>query len=184
MKELSLNILDIAQNSVKAGATLVTITVDAQPAENCLTITVADNGCGMSEEFVRRVTDPFTTTRTTRKVGLGIPLFKLSAEQAGGDFSIRSKVGEGTVVTARYELGHIDRMPLGDIAGTISALVGADPAIDFVYEQRVGAESFVLDTREVRGILGDVPLDSPEVLLWIREYLSEQITNMKGAEQI
>ena len=180
MQELSLNILDVAENSVRAGATLTTILVDEQPQQDLLTIQIADNGCGMSEEQVQRVTDPFFTTRTTRKVGLGVPLLKMAAELAGGSFSIRSKLGEGTTTTATFQLGHIDRMPLGDVAATICTLVQCNPEIDFVYTYRRGEREFSADTRQFRQILGDVPFDTPEVSDYIREYLNENKLDTDG----
>ena len=170
MQELSLNILDVAENSVRAGATLTTILVDEQPQQDLLTIQIADNGCGMSEEQVQRVTDPFFTTRTTRKVGLGVPLLKMAAELAGGSFSIRSKLGEGTTTTATFQLGHIDRMPLGDVAATICTLVQCNPEIDFVYTYRPGEREFSADTRQFRQILEGVPLSDPHAVTFLRGY--------------
>jgi hypothetical protein len=181
MKELSLNILDVSQNSISAGATALDITVTSS-GDGILTITVADNGCGMSPEFLARCTDPFTTTRSTRRVGLGLPLLRLAAEQAGGNLDINSQLGKGTVVTARFREDHIDCPPLGDLAGTISILIqGAPDTLEIVYTHRTPAGMFRLDTRELRKILGrDIPLSSPEVSAWIRDYLAEgeQITMM------
>lgn len=173
MQELSLNVLDIAQNSVRAGASLIEITVDEQPAADTLTITVRDDGCGMTPEQVRRVTDPFFTTRTTRKVGLGVPFFKLAAESTGGHFHIESEPGVGTTVTAVFGLSHIDRMPLGDITSTIHNLIVYHPDTDFIYIYRYDGAEFTLDTREMREILGGIPLNAPEVAGYILEYLTE-----------
>lgn len=116
MKEISLNILDVAQNSLRANATEINILVFFDTAADRLTVSIKDNGCGMSQEFVSRVLDPFTTTRTTRRVGLGLPLFRQSALEAGGDLSIESREGKGTEVAAWFRTSHIDRMPLGDLA--------------------------------------------------------------------
>ena len=116
MRELALNVLDITENSLSAGAKLIQITLDIRFSADTFSITIEDDGCGMSEEMLARVTDPFTTTRTTRKVGMGLPLFRYSAESTGGSFSITSKEGEGTRVCAVYHIGHIDRIPLGDFA--------------------------------------------------------------------
>ena len=129
MTEISLNILDVAENSTKAGAALVTITVDADFEADQLTVSIEDNGCGMTPEQVERVTDPFFTSRTTRKVGLGVPFFKYAAESTGGSFQIESTIGVGTTVTATFTLSHIDRMPLGDINSTIHTLVVYHPEI-------------------------------------------------------
>ena len=133
MTELSLNILDIAENSVKAGASLTEITVEVDTAQNLLEIIIRDNGCGMSEEQVKQVVDPFYTTRTTRKVGLGVPFFKESAEATGGSFSIESKIGIGTTVKASYKLDNIDRMPMGDLTATIHTLITMHEDLDFLF---------------------------------------------------
>lgn len=173
MQEISLNILDIAQNSVAAQARLVSIKVEECAAEDRLTVEIRDDGAGMSPEQVERVTDPFYTTRRTRRVGLGVPFFKMAAELSGGSFGIRSRKGEGTVVTAVFVLGSIDRMPLGDVNETVSTLIFCNPGIDFVYTRRKDGREFTLDTRTLRGVLGEVPLNAPEVSGWIRDYLRE-----------
>ena len=180
MQELSLNVLDIAQNSVRAKADLIEITVDEQPGKDLLTITIADNGCGMSAEQVHKVIDPFFTTRTTRKVGLGVPFLKLAAEMTGGTLAIDSKVNVGTTVTATFGLTHIDRMPLGDMAGTISSLVQCNPDIDFVYTYRRGEQAFAADTREFRQVLAGVPLSNPEVVGFISSFIRENMTEIQG----
>ena len=180
MQELSLNILDIAQNSVKAGAAHVQIAVEEEPLADRLTVTVTDDGKGMDEATVKRVTDPFYTTRTTRKVGLGIPFFKMAAEMTGGRFSIRSAPGEGTTVQAVFGYSHIDRMPLGDIAGTISALMCLNEAIDFTYTHRIGERTFTASTAEFKAALGPVPMSVPQVMQFVREYLEEHITDLNG----
>ena len=178
MLELSLNILDIAQNSIKAKATRLEIDILEDFQDNLLTITIQDNGCGMSEEFLRNVTNPFTTTRTERKVGLGLPFFKQAAEDTGGSLTIKSEVGVGTSVIATFTHDHIDRQPLGDIAGTIFSIVSMNPMLALYYKHVVNGETFIFDTEEVRGVLGDVPLDSLDVLLWIQGYLNEGINNL------
>ncbi|MBE6762052.1 MAG: sensor histidine kinase [Ruminococcaceae bacterium] len=180
MTELSLNILDIAENSVKAGAPLTEITVTANTSQNLLEIIIRDNGCGMTEEQVKRVIDPFYTTRTTRKVGLGVPFFKESAESAGGSFFIDSKVGVGTTVKASYELDNIDRMPMGDLTATIHTLVTMHCDLDFLFTYRVNENEFVLDTRELREILGDISFKEYEVSNYIKDYLKENITSVTG----
>ncbi|MBE6934958.1 MAG: ATP-binding protein [Ruminococcaceae bacterium] len=177
MKELSLNILDIAKNSVKAEATRIDISIIEE--NGVRTLTIADDGCGMSPEFLSRVTDPFTTTRTTRPVGMGLPLLKLAAEQAEGDMTIRSQQGEGhgTTVTATFRIDHLDCVPVGDVASTMAALIQGSPEIDFVFTYRTAAGEKFLSTIEMREILGDVPLDTPEVLMWVTESLNEPFTN-------
>ncbi|MBQ3519200.1 MAG: ATP-binding protein [Clostridia bacterium] len=182
MKELSLNILDIAQNSIKAGAD--TIKIELTESGNRFEIRITDNGCGMKEDFVRNVTDPFTTTRTTRKVGLGIPLFKLAAEQTGGKLTISSKhesehpQDHGTVVTAVFDPTHMDFTPLGDIASTLTILIQGSPDIHWIYTHSKDNGSVSLDTDELKAVLGDVPLDTFEVLAWIGNYIKEQYSGL------
>lgn len=177
MKELSLNILDIAENSTKAGASLVEILLVEEG--NKLTLTIADDGCGMSPETARNVTDPFYTTRTTRRVGLGLPLLKLAAEQTGGQMSLSSSTdpeSHGTKVCAVFYTDHIDAEPLGDTVSTVVTLVQGHPDTDFHFlHEKDGKELASLDTREVRAVLGDdVPLSALPVLDWIGSALREQ----------
>lgn len=178
MTEISLNILDIAENSVKAGAKLTEISVVADNKLNRLTVMLKDDGCGMNEKQLESVIDPFYTTRTTRKVGLGIPFFKESAETAGGSFEIKSQVGVGTTVTAVYQLNHIDRMPMGDICATIHTLVTMHDDIDFLFTYRIDQNEFVLDTREFREILGGISFKEPEISNYIKDYLKENIASV------
>lgn len=179
MKELSLNILDIVENSVKAGASLTEITVSE--TDELLTLTVKDNGCGMSEETEKSVINPFYTTRTTRKVGLGIPLLKLAAEQTGGGIEIASKTKDedrtehGTVITARFFKNHLDFTPLGDVVSTLQTLVQGHPDVDFIFVHTAPYCDVRMDTREMREILGeDVPLNSFEIISWLGDFLREQ----------
>ncbi len=182
MKELSLNILDITMNSVKAGAENITINI----VENneTLVFSVEDDGCGMTKDFLERVTDPFCTSRTTRRVGLGIPFLKLMAEQTGGHVIIESRAesehpeNHGTKIEALFYKNHIDCLPLGDMTSTVVTLVQGSPEIDFEYKHVLENSSEVsLSTKALREVLGDVGLDSLEVVLWIREYLEEQYEN-------
>lgn len=179
MKEISLNILDIAKNSTKARASLTQIIIEE--TDDTLTLTIEDNGCGMSEEVLRGVCDPFYTTRTTRKVGLGIPLLKLSCEQTGGTFRIESRDEEthpddhGTKVVANYNKNHIDFTPLGDVAFSIVTLIQGDPDVDFLFRHDMPTGSVLLDTRDLRAQLGgDISLGEFEIITWIGEYLREQ----------
>ena len=178
MQELSLNVLDVAENSVRADASLVEITVEEDTAAGWLTIVIRDNGRGMTPEQVQTVIDPFYTTRTTRKVGLGVPFFRMAAQLSGGDLTIQSRVGEGTAVTATFGPTSIDRMPLGDINGTIATLVQCNPGIDWLYTRRKDGREMVMDTRQFREILEDTPLDSPEVLGFLRDYLAENTAEL------
>ena len=173
MRELSLNILDIAQNSISAGASLITIEVSENTTDNTLLIGIYDNGKGMSEEQVKSVIDPFFTTRTTRKVGMGIPLFKMAAEQTGGSLEIKSELGVGTEVKAYFKTDSVDFTPLGDVASTIQMLITMNTDRDFVYKHIVNEKEFVCDTREIKEILGDVPLDTYEVSQWLKDFITE-----------
>lgn len=173
MKEIALHVLDITGNSTKAGATLVEIIIEEN--DEMMTLTVRDNGCGMDADFLSRVTDPYTTTRTTRKVGLGLPLLRLAAEQAGGYMRIESTVGKGTNLTVAFGLRNVDRPPLGDMASTMATVIQGAPEIDFTYlHTQPGGKSASLDTREIRAALDGVPLSEPEVLAWITESLGEE----------
>jgi anti-sigma regulatory factor (Ser/Thr protein kinase) len=178
MKELSLNILDIAKNSTKAKAKKVEIILEEDTKTGFLSITIKDDGCGMSKDFLEKVSDPFTTTRTTRKVGLGLPLFKLAAEQAGGCFKIESEEGVGTIVIATFEIDNIDRMPVGDLAGTFVTLVQGDPEIRFVLTCRVDDEEFVADTDEIKEILEGMPITNPQVLVWLTGFVSDNLSEI------
>lgn len=171
--EISLHILDIAENSVKAGAQRIEIQVLYSRAEGKLRIVVQDNGCGMDRQQISACTDPFFTSRTTRRVGLGIPFLKQSAECTGGSFSIASQKGQGTKITAEYRTDHIDCIPLGDINATVYSLILMNESIDFSYRYRVDEREFTLDTEEMRRILGEAPFGSSQVAAFIREYLEE-----------
>lgn len=180
MTEISLNVLDVSENSTEAGATLVSISVTVDVSLDLLTIAIEDNGRGMTPRQAAQVTDPFFTTRTTRKVGLGIPFFKYAAESTGGSFHIESEPGKGTAVTAVFGLSHIDRMPLGDMNLTVHNLIVYHPDTDFVYTYTYNDASFTLDTRQLREILGTIPLDSPEISDYIMEFLRENEQETKA----
>lgn len=180
MRELADNIMDIAQNSISAGASLTEVHVTVSHAEDRITFVFRDNGCGMNEEMVKTVLEPFTTSRKTRKVGLGLPLLKQTAEMTGGDVTIRSAVGEGTVVTATFGLSHIDRPPMGDVAGAWFSLVVMNPETDFLFTYDVDGQSFSFDTRVVRETVAPIPLNQTEVADWIRECLRQEINELHG----
>ena len=189
MRELSLNVMDIAQNSISAGASLITITVEEDAELDELSISIGDNGRGMTPEQVEHVTDPFFTTRTTRSVGLGVPLFKMEAEMTGGRFSIESTLGVGTTTTAVFKPSSVDMIPLGDINGTVSMLVMMNPDLDFLYTRSYKPmegerREFALDTRELRTVLGeDVRLNLPDVTGWVNEFLSENTDELLNGSQ-
>lgn len=183
MKELSLNILDIAQNSVKAKAE--NILIKLIETDETLTLIIQDDGCGMSKETVENVMNPFYTTRTTRNVGLGVPLLKLAAEQTGGGIRIES-VSEkdnpevhGTTVTADFYKNHLDFTPLGDVVSTVTTLIQGEPDIEWRFVHEINGQSVELDTKELREILGDVSLDTYEVIKWIEDYLKEGYESIK-----
>ena len=178
-EDLSLHILDIAENSVNAGATVIEIRIEKDKEADTLSIELEDNGRGMDPEFLKKIEDPFVTTRTTRKVGLGIPAFAQAARATGGRFEIESKPGEGTLVKATFGLSHIDRQPMGDLAATLLSLMVGSPEIDFRYSQRIDSEEFSLSSGEVRETLGDVPLCNPEVIAYLKELLREGTQEMR-----
>ena len=177
MKELSLYILDITMNSVKAGAEHISVSIDE--TDRVLTFSVTDDGCGMTAEQVEKLSDPFFTTRTTRNVGLGVPFLRMLAEQTGGEVKITSKSEKeyedhGTTLTATFHEDSIDFVPLGDIVSTVVTLIQGSPDIDFDFTHTKEGMTVSLRTSELREVLGGVPLSEPEVLAWIGEYLGEQ----------
>lgn len=182
MEELSLHILDIVQNSIAAAARLISVGIVEDAATDTLTVTVCDDGRGMDAELLKRVCDPFTTGRKTRRVGMGLPLFRLAAESTGGSFEITSEVGKGTTVRAVFGLTHIDRQPLGDIAMTMQQIITANEQIDFVYTHSVDGKSYTLDTREVKRLLGGVALSDMEVVLWLGGFLQENERELYSRE--
>ena len=183
MKELSLNILDVAKNSVKAGATQIQIALSTDE-QGILTLSITDNGCGMNEEILRGVTDPFYTTRTTRRVGMGLPLLKMAAEQTGGTLHISSsdKEGEsGTRLVVTFDTQSIDCMPLGDIVSTVCVLIAGSPDIDFEFVDRRTNGEVSLRTAELRAVLGDeISLAEPDIQQWIEENLTEQYNELNS----
>jgi len=176
--ELSLHILDIVHNSVKAQAHLITVDIKEDIVANTFGIVITDDGCGMSEEFLADVTSPFRTTRTTRRVGMGLSLFQNAAEQTGGTFHISSKLGEGTRVEAVFVHNSIDRQPLGDMASTMVSLVSLAPQTEFVYTHCCNGETFCFDTRQIREVLGEVNITEPEILEWIASYIREGLAEI------
>ena len=185
MRDLSLHLLDLAQNSITAGASLVSvrITVDGT---GMLEMTLKDDGKGMSPELLKQVTSPFATTRTTRKVGLGIPMMAENAEKAGGALKIESTVGRGTELTVTMDTANIDCLPLGDLAGTLLSLILTNPlSPDFLFEGKTKNGECSFDTREVRSALGsDIALNEPEVAAWLKEALEEEINPIFGGVTI
>jgi len=175
MNDLAMHILDIVQNSISAGAKNIWIEVLVSLARDLLSISVKDDGKGMTPEMVAKVTDPYCTTRTTRKVGLGLPLLRQGAEQAGGSLSIDSTVGVGTTVKAEYGLSHIDRPPMGDLANAYVLLLGANPKINITLHYITDENDFSISTRELDEALDGLPLNDPQVMNLIYEMVSSNI---------
>lgn len=180
MKDLSLHILDVVQNSVSAGAKNIVVSIAEDTRKDTLTILIQDDGKGMAPEVLARVTDPYYTTRTTRHVGLGLPLFKQNAEMSGGSFHIESEVGRGTVVKAVFGHSHIDRPPLGDMAGVLMMMVGSNPEIEYYYKHSKDGKKYIFDTREVKEVLEGLPLNDPAVLRQLKEMVGENLREVIG----
>ena len=180
MLELSLHILDILENSLEAGASKVTLTIEEDLSKDLLRITVADNGAGMDSATLKRVRDPFFTKRSSRRVGLGIPLFAAAAERCSGGLSIQSEPGGGTTVVATFQHSHIDRPPLGDMATTLLSVILGQECVSLRYRHRVGERTFEVDTEEMRARLGDVPFSHPIVRRWLGEYLAEGLNSVRS----
>lgn len=173
MNNLSFHITDIAANSFRAGATRLEL--DIREASGLITLRLSDNGCGMDAETVARVTDPFYTTRTTRKVGLGLPFLIQNAEQTGGNVGISSQPGKGTEVTARFVSSHIDCPPWGNLPETIALLICGTPDVNICFSYRNDTLSFAVSTEDVRAALEDLPLSHPQVAAWLKEMIQENL---------
>lgn len=173
MDNLSFHLTDITANSIRAGATR--IEVDIREERGTTLIRISDDGCGMDAETVRRVTNPFYTTRTTRKVGLGLPFLIQNAEQTGGKVSIDSRLGEGTEVTARFMSSHIDCPPWGDLPGTVAMLLSGTPDVNICFTYRKGEYAFAISTEEIKEALDGLPLSHPKVITWLKEMIRENL---------
>ena len=185
MRDLSLHLLDLTQNSISAGASLVEIRLNVD-GNGWLTMVLKDNGCGMSPELLERVTSPFATTRTTRKVGLGIPMMQENAQKAEGDLTIQSEVGKGTELTVTMNTRNIDCLPLGDLSGTLLSLILTNPLRpEFLFAGKTEQGECSFDTREVRAVIGsEIPLNEPSVAQWLKEALEEEINPIFGGVSI
>lgn len=169
MNNLSFHITDIAVNSVRANASEISLHIEI--SQEIIKIQIADNGCGMDAETLLRITDPFYTTRTTRKVGLGIPFLIQNAEQTGGSVSITSQPGEGTTVTAFFISSHIDCPPWGDLAGTVAMLISGYPDINISFSFESEEMSYRITSREIKEVLDGIPLNHPKIILLIKELI-------------
>lgn len=182
MRELALHLMDIAENSVAAQASTITIEVKEDTASDRLSIRIQDNGVGMDAEMVRRVTDPFVTSRTTRKVGLGLPLLKAAAQMCNGDLTIQSTPGCGTLVRVDFQRSHIDRMPLGDLATTVYSLVVAFPEVHWVFRYHVDQKEFLFDNQPIKEALLGISLTEPAVLSYLRGIIEEGVAEVAPVE--
>ncbi|OPY58555.1 MAG: Histidine protein kinase DivJ [Pelotomaculum sp. PtaU1.Bin035] len=182
MLELSHHILDIIENSLAAGASAIKITVIEDNSRDILSFEVADNGAGLSVEEIGQVCDPFVTSRRLRRVGLGIPLLQQAARACEGDLVIKSEKGKGTAVKATFQLSHIDRMPLGDVASTLVATVAAKPDIDLLYNHLVDGREFVFNTGWLVSEFKELPLNEVRVLSWIKSYCRDGIKKLYLSE--
>jgi histidine kinase/DNA gyrase B/HSP90-like ATPase len=181
VKEIALHILDIVENGLAAGATAIDILVDDDVACNRLRVSVRDDGRGMDAGTLAAIHDPFVTSRTTRMAGLGVPLLKAAAEACNGCLEVRSAPSQGTTLAAEFQRDHIDRMPLGDLPGTLLGLVVGRPEIRWCFRYQAGGETFSFDSDPIRQALGDVPLSDPAALRCIRETLEEGVRRVQGA---
>ena len=179
MKDLSLHIMDILQNSTRAEATKIELDIVEDTVEDIYSLCFTDNGSGMDEETIQKVTDPFFTTRTVRKVGLGLPLIKQNAERTGGSFDIQSQLGKGTTVYVVFSHKNIDRPTLGDIAGTIVLTASAYPNIRFIYKHQKDGKEYVFDTEEVNEALDGISIQDPEIIQYLREMITENLKDIK-----
>jgi len=177
MIELALHILDISQNSLRAGASLVEISLIEDMINDRLTIIIKDNGCGMNASEVEKALDPFFTTKKVRRIGLGLPMLKQAALQTEGNFIIESEPGRGTLISAEFKHSHIDRQPTGDVAGAIVALILERPDVDILFTYRKDDYEYTLDTREIRETLESVPLNNMDVIGYIRDSIKEGMSS-------
>lgn len=175
MKELSLHILDIVQNSVRAKASKIEVTIDENIRDNRLQIEIKDNGKGMPKDLIEAIKNPFATTRTTRKVGLGIPLLLEACQRCEGDLDIVSQEGVGTTIKAYFMHDHIDRAPMGDIVNTMTMLIMSSPEIRYIFTYLINGKSFTMDTKEVEEILEGLPINDLTVIKWLEDYMKENI---------
>jgi anti-sigma regulatory factor (Ser/Thr protein kinase) len=177
--ELAAHILDIAENSVRAGARLIEIAINEDTANDSLSVEIIDDGHGMNQEEIKKVLDPFYTTKTVRSVGLGIPLLADAAQRSGGSLQIKSQEGKGTAVKSSFCLSHVDRQPMGNLISTLIILIAGNLDVDFFYKYRHNNQRFEMDTRVIRKEIEDVPINHPEILTYIRGVLEEGLSEIK-----
>lgn len=173
MKELALHILDLIQNSIRAKATTIQLTIKEEVVQNKLEIIIEDNGEGIEESLLKNITNPFSTTRTLRKVGLGIPFVASLCEMCEGDFCITSKKGEGTRVKMAFKRDHIDLLPLGNVSETLGILIMSNPSVRFIYCYEKNQQTFSCDTKVIEELLEGVPICNLEVIAWLKQYIQD-----------
>jgi signal transduction histidine kinase len=184
MIDLAAHILDIAENSVRAGARLIEINIDEDTANDSLSIEIIDDGQGMKEEDIKKVLDPFYTTKTVRRVGLGLPLLADATQRSGGHLNLESKEGNGTTIKATFGLSHVDRQPMGDIISTLIILIAGNSDVDFLFKHRNNDRQFEMDTRTIRNEIDDIPINHPEILKYIRGILEEGFSEIKNETKL
>jgi hypothetical protein len=180
VQDLSLHILDIVENSLAAGARKVEIRIEEDLPADRMTVEIMDDGCGMDEGMAQKALDPFFTTKTVRRVGLGLPLLAEACRMTGGELCLQSSPGKGTIVRATFQCSHIDRKPLGPMADTLVTLIIGHPEVDLIYEHRKDGRAFSLDTREIKSDLGDIPLNAPEVVPTLRALIQSGLDELEG----
>ncbi|SMO74983.1 Histidine kinase-, DNA gyrase B-, and HSP90-like ATPase [Saccharicrinis carchari] len=178
MRDISMHLLDIVGNSVRAGAALVEVSVIENTNEDTMVLIVKDNGCGMDKETIAKAMDPFFTSRTTRKVGMGIPLLQQNAQLTGGNVLIESQPGNGTLLTATFIRSHIDRPPMGDLPGTLSLMVAGNPNVDFCFTYRINEQEYIFNSRSVKSVLDGVEISQAPVIKFIKEMINENLTEI------
>jgi len=179
MEDLSLHLLDVVENCIKAEASRVEIRIQHDRKQDRLTLEIIDNGKGMDKETVNKALDPFFSTKTTRRFGLGLPLLAEASRAAEGDFSLASEPGKGTKVRATFQASHIDMKPLGDMAQTLVTLILGHPEVDILYLYKVNGEHYSMDTQEIKSHLNGIPINAPEVIRFIREHINEGLQNLR-----
>ena len=181
MKDLSMHITDIVQNSIRAEASNILVGINESKKNDIVEICIKDNGFGMSEEVIKKVTDPFFTSRTTRKVGLGISLLKYKCEMTEGKFNIESETGKGTSITATFKYSHLDRPAFGDLSKTIILLVSSNPEIEFIYTHSTDDGSYTFDTNEIKEVLGDTEINNLTIIKHLKELIKNNITEINAS---
>lgn len=179
MLELAQNILDIAENSIRAGASFISVNINENTGDNLLTIEISDNGCGMNEQEINNALDPFYSTKKVRRIGLGLPLLADAAREAGGKLNLQSSIGQGTKVTATFTYNHIDRQPLGNMTATLVTIIAANPDIDVVYNHSRDNRHFTLDTRLLISEINDISICHPQIVKYIRKTIKDGLRKIK-----